>query len=123
MRVQAAAKRGEKRNVEQCLNCEFYDRRNARPTDGRGAMRGQCRRHSPHLNPLSAKRYLVEGVWPLVHDDDWCGEWRAPTHVSMSRARFAPGIDEVPATATAGIPAVADRISAGGAVAAVAGDD
>ena len=124
MRVQAAAKRGEKRNVEQCLNCEFYDRRNARPTDGRGAMRGQCRRHSPHLNPLSAKRYLVEGVWPLVRDDDWCGEWRATTQASMSLSRFTPSTDELSTTAMAATSAAADRsVSTGSAVAAVAGDD
>jgi hypothetical protein len=109
--------------VEKCLNCQFYDRRNARPTDGRAAMWGQCRRHSPHLNPLSAKSYLVEGVWPLVRDDDWCGEWRAPTRVSMSRARFGPRTDVVPETATAGTPAATERVSAGAAVAAVAGDD
>lgn len=90
--------------MEKCLNCQFYDRRNARPTDGRAAMWGQCRRHSPHLNPLSAKSYLVEGVWPLVRDDDWCGEWRAPTRASMSRARFAPRIDDI-ATTAPGMPA------------------
>src|SRR5437764_1505197 len=59
-----------KRNVGKCLNCQFYDRRNGRPIDGRAAMWGQCRRHSPHLNPLSAKSYLVEGVWPLIRAFD-----------------------------------------------------
>jgi hypothetical protein len=110
--------------MDKCLNCQFYDRRNARPTDGRAAMWGQCRRHSPHLNPLNAKSYLVEGVWPLVRDDDWCGEWRAPTHASMSRARFAPRTDDVSTTAATGTSAAADRsVSTGFAVAAVAGDD
>jgi hypothetical protein len=107
-----------KRNVEKCLNCQFFDRRNARPTDGRAAMWGQCRRHSPHLNPLSVKSYLVEGVWPLIRDDDWCGEWRATTTVSISRTTFAPGIDELSTTATAGTAAAPER-----AVAAAAGDD
>ena len=116
-------------NVAKCLNCQFYDRRDARPTDGRAAMWGQCRRHSPHLNPLSAKSYLVEGVWPLARDDDWCGEWRAPTRVSMSRARFAPCTDELSTTATAGISAAAAAAAAAAAdrsvsaVSAVAGDD
>jgi hypothetical protein len=110
-----------KRNVEKCLNCQFYDRRNARPTDGRAAMWGHCRRHSPHLNPLSAKSYLVEGVWPLIRDDDWCGEWRATTQASMSRSQFT---DELSTTAMAATSAVADRsVSAGSSVAAVAGDD
>jgi hypothetical protein len=86
-------------------------------------MWGQCRRHSPHLNPLSAKSYLVEGVWPLIRDDDWCGEW-APTQVSMSRARATPRSDDLSTTAMAAIAAATDRsVSAGPAVAAVAGDD
>lgn len=67
----------ESNNVDKCVNCEFYDRRRARPTDGNAPMLGQCRRHSPHLNPATAMAYVVEGVWPLVHDDDWCGEGKA----------------------------------------------
>lgn len=62
--------------MEKCVNCQFYDRRNARPADGRATMWGQCRRDAPHLNPTTAKSYLVEGVWPMVRDDDWCGEWK-----------------------------------------------
>jgi hypothetical protein len=78
--------------VEKCLNCQYYDRRNARPNDGRApVMWGQCRRHSPQVNPMTAtKAYLVEGAWPLVRDDDWCGEWRAPTRTSIAPSRFAP---------------------------------
>lgn len=64
-------------------------------------MWGQCRRHSPALNPLSAKSYLVEGVWPLVRDDDWCGEWKAATRVSLARARFAPAVHDLTATTAA----------------------
>jgi len=42
----------------------------------------------------------------------------------MSRARFAPRVDDLATTATAGTPVAADRaVSAGAAVAAVAGDD
>lgn len=110
--------------MEKCLNCQFYDRRNARSTDGRSTMWGQCRGHSPHLNPLSAKSYHVEGVWPLVRDDDWCGEWRAPTPASMSRTRFVPRTDELPKTANGGASPAAERlVSAGSAAIAVAGDD
>ena len=28
------------------------------------------------LNPQNAKSYMIEGVWPTVRDDDWCGEWK-----------------------------------------------
>jgi len=69
-------------NVEKCVNCQYYDRRRARPTDGKAPMWGQCRKHSPHLNPVTAKAYVVEGVWPLVRDDDWCGEWRVLTRIA-----------------------------------------
>jgi hypothetical protein len=112
------------RNVEKCLNCQFYDRRNARPTDGRAAMWGQCRRHSPHLNPVSAKSYLVEGVWPLIRDDDWCGEWRAPTLASMSRARPGARADELVMPVTAAVSTSADHaVSPVSLVASAAGDD
>jgi hypothetical protein len=115
------------RKVEKCLNCQFYDRRNARPTDGRAAMWGQCRRHSAHLNPLSAKSYLVEGVWPLVRDDDWCGEWKAPTLASMSRATSVPRTDELvkPAAAAASAAASDNKgpVLVAVSAAAAAGDD
>ena len=63
-------------SVEKCINCRFYDRRHAKPLDGKAPLWGQCRRHAPHLNPVTAKAYVVEGIWPLVRDDDWCGEWK-----------------------------------------------
>jgi len=28
------------------------------------------------LSPLTTKTYQIEGVWPTVRDDDWCGEWK-----------------------------------------------
>jgi hypothetical protein len=91
-------KRGDD-TVEKCVNCQFYDRRNARPNDGRApVMWGQCRRHSPHLSPVGGKKaYLVEGVWPLVRDDDWCGEWRAPARSTIGRTRFGVRPAEVSA--------------------------
>ena len=107
-------------NVEKCVNCEYYDRRRARPTDGKAPMWGQCRRHSPHLNPATAKAYVVEGVWPLVRDDDWCGEWKILTRmieeflpepaplpaedapVSSSRGRTVPATASAAVTAAAG---------------------
>jgi hypothetical protein len=67
---------GANGGVEKCINCQFYDRKHAKPLDGKAPLWGQCRRHSPRLNPITAKTYIVEGVWPLVRDDDWCGEWK-----------------------------------------------
>jgi hypothetical protein len=108
--------------VEKCVNCQYYDRRNAKPTDGKAPLWGQCRRHAPHLNPVTAKAYVVEGVWPLVRDDDWCGEWRVLTRVVD---------DWVPETLPTGpqaeppapaVPPAPSRRHAP-ATAAVAGDD
>jgi hypothetical protein len=67
--------------AEKCVNCQYYDRRNAKLTDGKAPLWGQCRKHAPRLNPVTAKAYVVEGVWPLVRDDDWCGEWKVLTRV------------------------------------------
>lgn len=115
--VEEAVATGSNSNVEKCVNCEFYDRRHARPLDGKAPMWGQCRRHSPRLNPATAKAYVVEGAWPLVRDDDWCGEWKvltrmikefipesAPPEVEdepgkLSRNRIAPATASVPAAA------------------------
>jgi hypothetical protein len=122
MRMGSGGDTPGERNVEKCLNCQFYDRRNARPTDGRAAMWGQCRRHSAHLNPLSAKSYLVEGVWPLVRDDDWCGEWKAAT--LASRTRSSVRTDELLTPAAAIASSSTDRAASPVALVAVAaGDD
>ena len=105
--------------MEKCVNCQYYDRRNAKPNEGRApVMWGQCRRHSPHLSPAGAqKTYMVEGVWPLVRDDDWCGEWRAPARSAVARVRFTPRAVETasaaPATTTASAPNVVPLTVAG----------
>jgi hypothetical protein len=71
--------------VEKCQICQFYDRQNAKATDGKVTQWGQCRRASPMLHPINAKAYMIEGVWPHVRDDDWCGEWKLATRRSESR--------------------------------------
>ena len=38
---------------------------------------GQCRRMAPMLSPQNAKPHMIEGVWPHVRDDDWCGEYKS----------------------------------------------
>jgi hypothetical protein len=85
-------------SVEKCINCRFYDRRHAKPLDGKAPLWGQCRRHAPQLNPnpINAKAYLVEGIWPLVRDDDWCGEWKIVVHVSEEWEPEASAADELP---------------------------
>jgi len=63
--------------VERCLNCQYYDRHGGSGSGGKSANGGQCRRHAPMLSPNTAKNYLIEGVWPTVRDEDWCGEFKA----------------------------------------------
>jgi hypothetical protein len=101
--------------VEKCINCEYYDRRNAKPLDGKAPLWGQCRRHSPQLNPITAKRYVVEGVWPLVRDDDWCGEWKILTRIVEEWLPDSPGValkDVPPADSSRARPAADAAIAA-----------
>jgi hypothetical protein len=77
-------------------------------------MWGQCRRHSPHVNPVTARAYVVDGVWPRVRDDDWCGEWRALT--------CAVG-DWVPREETTATPGMPPHERVAPAAVAAAGDD
>jgi hypothetical protein len=63
--------------VERCTNCQFYDRHGGNGAAGKSSNGGQCRRHAPQLAPNSSKQYLIEGVWPTVRDEDWCGEFKA----------------------------------------------
>lgn len=93
-------------SVEKCVNCRFYDRRHARPLDGKAPLWGQCRRHAPQLNPnpINAKAYVVEGIWPLVRDDDWCGEWKVILHAE----EWLPEDAQV-STAPENLPPIAPR--------------
>jgi hypothetical protein len=63
-------------DVDKCISCQYYDRKHARAAAGGAPQWGQCRRTAPMLNPVNAKSYMIEGVWPTVRDDDWCGEWK-----------------------------------------------
>ena len=62
--------------MDKCMTCQFYDRKHAKGSAGGSPSWGQCRRSAPQLNPVNAKSYMIEGVWPTVRDDDWCGEWK-----------------------------------------------
>jgi len=77
--------------VDRCNNCQFYDRQD------KGSGVGQCRRQAPALSPINAKAYMIEGVWPTVRDDDWCGEWK-----SSLRRSADPRFADFASTATAG---------------------
>lgn len=74
--------------MEKCIGCQFYDRGNSQ-ADARGIQWGQCRRAAPRLHPVNQKTFMIEGVWPHVRDDDWCGEWKA----AARRVESRPGAD------------------------------
>ena len=63
--------------MERCVNCQYYDRHGGNGAGGKASNAGQCRRQAPQLSPINPKTYLIEGVWPTVRDEDWCGEYRA----------------------------------------------
>ena len=109
--------------MNKCLDCQFYDRKSARSTDGRSTMWGQCRRHSPLLNPQHDKGYLVEGVWPVVRDDDWCGEWFALAQTTAPRAHGMINGRELMAAASAPETGSGVRTTPELRPVAVAGDD
>jgi hypothetical protein len=71
--------------MEKCIRCHYYDRKHAKGAPGAAPSWGQCRRAAPMLNPGNTKSYMIEGVWPTVRDDDWCGEWKIMTRRADSR--------------------------------------
>jgi hypothetical protein len=62
--------------LDRCLTCQYFDRHDTRHGDGKSIQWGQCRRNAPSLNTLNAKPHMIEGVWPHVRGDDWCGEYK-----------------------------------------------
>ncbi|MEP7205450.1 MAG: hypothetical protein ABI920_00815 [Casimicrobiaceae bacterium] len=107
--------------MSQCMTCQFYDRKSARATDTRGLQWGLCRRDAPHLNTVNAKAHAIEGIWPTVRDDDWCGQWQAIRRAAAGESRAA--IVQTPAEGPASIRAQPGRPLplAGGAAAIAAG--
>ena len=71
--------------MEKCAGCHFYDRNASKQTEQRGTQWGQCRRSAPMLHPINQKAYMIEGVWPHVRDDDWCGEWKSANRRAETR--------------------------------------
>ena len=93
--------------MEKCVGCQFYDRNDDHVED-KGVRWGKCRRGVPIVHPVSAKAYMVEGIWPHVRDDDWCGEWspiKRKPDTSMPDARNLMAQPSAPSPIrTAGLP-------------------
>jgi hypothetical protein len=90
--------------VERCVSCQYYDRQNGRGIESRSAQAGLCRRSAPALNQVNAKTYMVEGIWPTVRDDDWCGEWKALVR-RVDPARMSEGLSAVSSRMPEGLAA------------------
>lgn len=58
-----------------CKNCRFF-----RPNYNKPG--GACRRSAPervtyiHFD-RDADLPVAYGLWPIIDDDDWCGDWEA----------------------------------------------
>ncbi len=55
---------------ERCDRCVF--------SGGLAGGAGQCRRYPPRFCPGPDDRGvadIIEGEWPIVRKDDWCGEF------------------------------------------------
>jgi hypothetical protein len=112
--------------VDKCVTCQFYDRKSA-ASDGRSQQWGQCRRTAPLLAPGASKSYMIEGVWPTVRDDDWCGEWKShglARRIGEPLGPKATGVPTLPRVAPMSPVAAVSTIGAplGGAD-PLAGDD
>ena len=67
-----------------CVTCRFfnpygtYNEHQERPNGTHRTvekLRGQCRAHSPSIDPNELAAYTYNCAWPIVPGDDWCGEW------------------------------------------------
>lgn len=94
--------------MHKCTTCQYYDRKQASNANGSvvPTQQGQCRRMAPLLHPVTPKTYAIEGVWPTVRDDDWCGEWKLNERRPDARAS-----ERKPGTALGGLPAGAAHVA------------
>jgi hypothetical protein len=108
--------------MEKCQTCQYYDRKAAKAAGASASAPnwGQCRRNAPQLNPVNAKSYMIEGVWPTVRDDDWCGEWKLLARRVDSRVAEALNAPLMSGPHSLSTPAVR-TVSVGGGGTASAG--
>lgn len=84
----AAASAGRKRSadkVRHCETCAWY------------SENSECRRWPPSFG---RERQSTYGPWPIVSNDDWCGEWRLAAEAgeieAMMRALVVMEGDGIP---------------------------
>lgn len=63
-----------------CADCVYFA---PGSTDARGYRHGDCRRLPPQLIGTAEQKvaeYAIEGVWPRVRSDAWCGEFKGTSN-------------------------------------------
>ena len=68
----------EDRHIKTCSECKFFDSRGK----GSGSI---CRRHAPSTVRYAHSPYIE---WPVVKDDDWCGEFKHKKYKSKADKNF-----------------------------------
>jgi len=110
--------------VDRCQHCQYYERNPSGGAGGKSPNAGLCRRHAPSLSPINPKTYLIEGIWPTVRDEDWCGEFKlAARRGDTQRAdALINSLSSVPpANAPSSTPSTLPRFGAVGASASQIG--
>lgn len=53
-----------------CATCMYFQ------VDESRDDKGECRANAPRPTSLNARdNSVLYACWPVVQDDDWCGEW------------------------------------------------
>ena len=70
--------------TERCLYCAFYDAGQAIGSSPGDDSDGACRRYAPRGvwptrlvdgTERTADEVMAMYLWPMVNEDDWCGEF------------------------------------------------
>ena len=101
--------------MDKCVTCVFFDRGDGASS---GTAWGQCRRMPPALHPVNMKSYMIEGVWPHVREDDWCGQWTSPARLARVEAVPATVAPARPMAAPPAPPRMVMPLPGGGAAVA-----
>jgi hypothetical protein len=72
------------RNGEQCSNCIYFESwgEEFHPTDNMEIEIGTCQRHAPAPALHYTRQHFLRAGWPVVDEDDWCGEHK-PDRVTI----------------------------------------
>ena len=84
----------------RCDECRYFE-----PTfnhQGRLTDRGECRRRPPAMVGLSSEAFIADGHFPLVNDNDWCGEFASKGDAEANAAFDAAAHEDATDAAVCG---------------------